>query len=86
MRQNDSDKQEYRPFNLETGQNPRKAPWRHRERSVKRFEYTFEDIAQATGLSVRSLYNHVAKGDLDPASLVSVSAFIVTRRLKKPEK
>jgi hypothetical protein len=62
---------------LGPGENPRKTLRKHRERGPKRFEYTYEKLANLRGIKEQSLRLHVTKGELDPSDLLSVSCYLM---------
>ena len=66
---------------LQPGQNPRATLRGHRERGPKRFDFTHEDIATATGLSLATV--HANYPDLRRAlaerDLATVAAFVMRR-------
>lgn len=64
---------------LEKGQNPRKVLRRHRERGLKRYEYTYRGVADLAGLTLGSAR---AAEDLDMGSLASVAVFLMKRWVK----
>lgn len=67
---------------LKPGANPREALENHRERGPKRFNYTWSDLADVTGLAVRTLQQYASQGKFDPESLQSVVDYVFLRREK----
>jgi hypothetical protein len=48
----------------------------YKDRGPKQFAYTYQDIAKAVGLKVRSVQNARSRGEFDPENLASVAAYI----------
>lgn len=61
------------------GQNPRAILERHRERGPKRFEYTYEDLADLFGMSRGALRVAVSRKQVDPESMNSIVEFYIKR-------
>ena len=51
-------------------------------RSPTKFSFTYEDVADAAGLSIEAARKHAQRGNFDPNDLVSILEFIQIR-LKK---
>lgn len=51
--------------------NPRHHP-NHRERGLKRWHYTYGDIARVTGLSLVTVRNYSRRGKYDPGDLANL--------------
>lgn len=51
--------------------------------NAKQYRYTVEEVAEAVGLSVKQVYYHVRRGRVDLDDIVSVSAYIVSERLRR---
>ena len=45
-------------------------------RPPQNFYYTFEDLRKLTGLTMDAIYQHKARGDVEPASIESVVKFV----------
>lgn len=50
------------------------------ERGVQKFQFTFEDISKACGLSIRGVKKKKADGKFDPRDFQSVVDFILSYR------
>ena len=44
---------------------------------MRQFEYTYANIAEASGRSVGSIRVDISRGSLDPADLSSVSLYVI---------
>jgi len=53
---------------------------------MKKFAFTYEDIAKTTGLSVQTIKNKVVNKEFDPKVLNSLSCFIAKYVLEKAQK
>lgn len=62
---------------IQPGQNPRDVFRRHRERGHKKFEYTYETLANLKGIKEQSVRVAVHDGRLDPENLLSVSRYLL---------
>lgn len=73
---------------IKPGENPRHVLRHHRERGVKRFSYTYRDLADLFGVSVWAVKawagaRHAPEDRLDPASLKSVCEWWEYRKQQK---
>jgi len=50
----------------------------------RKWEYTLEDIAEHSGVSIHTVRDHKAKGFLQPADLSNVARYIVGHRFARP--
>lgn len=48
-------------------------------KSPHKFKYTYQDIADITGLSLHTIWKYAQLGKFDPHSLESVARFIIKR-------
>lgn len=48
----------------------------------RKWVYTLQDIADASGVSIHTVRDHKAQGFLDPDNLASVSQYIVSERTR----
>lgn len=51
-------------------------------RSPTKFSFTYEDLAEAAGLSIEAARKHAQRGNFDPNDLLSVLEFIQIRLSK----
>lgn len=73
-----------RPRDGATSADPRVNP-RHRERGPARFTFTYQDIADLTGMTVAAVRNAASAtkrgaAELNPRDLASVVRFVVARQ------
>lgn len=64
------------------GENPREVLENHRERGPKRFEYTWTDLGELTGLAPRTVQQYASKGRFDVTDLKSIFRFVREREEK----
>jgi len=53
-------------------------------RSPTRFSFTYEDFAQALGISIEAARKHAQRGNFDPNNLMSILEFIQLKLQKGP--